>query len=321
MDIRFGSFNLKNLVLPGVVFYEDEKYSESTYARKIQWISGQLDAMRAQAVGFQEVFHREALVQAVSGSCELQEAEVIAWNEKSTSNPGEPACMVGLATTLPVDQCEAPIRRFPEGFLDTLGFVPLRDTFRRPVLRARLAVGSSHVIVYVAHLKSKGAMIQKGEDKNDPGIKALGYARSLLMRGTEAAALRWLLIEETRNKNLPVIVMGDFNDAADSVTTTIMLGDAPWWGDSDAEKQAKNDVLFHSTYELQAGRRLRDVYYTHIWEQEYETLDHILISDNLVGYDKAGYLRYIDIYNDHLARIRDWNSDHGQVVASMRFNL
>jgi endonuclease/exonuclease/phosphatase (EEP) superfamily protein YafD len=43
--------------------------------------------------------------------------------------------------------------------------------------------------------------------------KALGHARSLIIRAAESAAVRCILVDEMRNNSRPVIVLGDLNDS------------------------------------------------------------------------------------------------------------
>ena len=57
MRFRIGSFNLMDLVLPGLPYYSRDPYSQDEYEQKLKWIGSQLHRMEAQIVGFQEVFH------------------------------------------------------------------------------------------------------------------------------------------------------------------------------------------------------------------------------------------------------------------------
>ena len=62
MVVKVGTFNVLNLARPGERYYPDEKpYSAAEYEKKAAWIVGQLGRMDADLVGFQEVFHEDAL--------------------------------------------------------------------------------------------------------------------------------------------------------------------------------------------------------------------------------------------------------------------
>ena len=56
-----ATFNLYNLVKAETPYYGNRRYSTEQFNRKVAWVAGQLDSMDADIVGFQEVFHTEAL--------------------------------------------------------------------------------------------------------------------------------------------------------------------------------------------------------------------------------------------------------------------
>ena len=49
--------------------------------------------------------------------------------------------------------------------------------------------------------------------------------RSQIRRGAEALALRYLLIDVLSKKHMPVVVLGDFNDGAQSASTRLVMGE------------------------------------------------------------------------------------------------
>jgi hypothetical protein len=62
VDVKVGTFNVLNLARPGEQFYPDQRpYTLTEFDRKADWIAEQLRRMDADVVGFQEVFHAEAL--------------------------------------------------------------------------------------------------------------------------------------------------------------------------------------------------------------------------------------------------------------------
>ncbi|HBS26504.1 MAG TPA: hypothetical protein DD827_05150 [Gammaproteobacteria bacterium] len=239
-----------------------------------------------------------------------------------------------------------------------------RTRFTRPILRARLGLpkrfqyaemdggNAAEITVFTAHFKSKRPIRQDSEG-NDPleamtnylREGAIGRARSLLLRGLEAAALRtYVLNELSTDPHRPVIVIGDLNDGPRSESTEIAGGLTLPVISPDAERNFKKreqmyehaaDLCLYSAYHLQTQRTHRDVYYTHIFDGFHDVLDHVLVSSHFVAHfardgrgrrsiGKVGTLR---VFNDHLinADIDDitsksvgkylhTRSDHGQVT-------
>ena len=60
-----GTFNVKNLALPGAEYYRFEAYTPEEHAWKVDWLSDQLLAMDADIVAFQEIFDAAALREIV----------------------------------------------------------------------------------------------------------------------------------------------------------------------------------------------------------------------------------------------------------------
>ena len=168
-----------------------------------------------------------------------------------------------------------------------------------------------------------------GADRNDPLEKAKGAARSLLLRAAEAIALRTILMETLQNRNHPVIVMGDLNDTDSSVTTQIIAGEQPQRRFPMDVKLKYWDVLLYHVKDIQSRLSHNDVYYTHIHNGHCESLDHILVSQELVRENPKhiGRVASVRIYNDHLIdetlsdeKAPCWESDHGQVVVAIEMN-
>jgi endonuclease/exonuclease/phosphatase family metal-dependent hydrolase len=322
MRIKFGTFNLFNLVLPDHVFYENRKYSQREYEKKIEWIAQQLAAMKADVVGFQEVFHKSALEAALAKSG-LYGNPAIVLNETGESP------VVGLASKYPVLSAES-IIEFPQQSLVPLGddTVPLTQ-FRRPILKAAIELpNGKSIVVFVAHLKSKRPIVEESPQM-DSKAEARGKAQALVIRAAEAVALRFILIDEMKNNQTPVVVLGDLNDAGRSVTTEIIAGSPPWKRLSREEKKAIWDQLLYSTADMQARRSFRDVFFTHIFNGHHESLDHVLLSEEFVEANpqRIGRFEYMRVLNDHLLdstlsndEIPVWQSDHGQVVVSIKLD-
>ncbi|MEL6343736.1 MAG: endonuclease/exonuclease/phosphatase family protein [Myxococcota bacterium] len=316
-----GTFNLYNLQLAGALVYENRLYTENTYDRKVGWVGAQIRRMKCDILGFQEVWSAEALQDAAARSGQYSPEQVFVPRPEGVADGSTIA--VGLATRLPVRTPPVAVWDFPDGMcFDADGVSFDIKQFSRPVLACELELpGEILTKVYVAHLKSKRPLFNDGEDKDDPRIRAAGYARALLVRAAEAAALRCLLLDDLTRSDTPVVVIGDLNDGVTAVTTQIIAGDQPWRRAARAKKEAAWDILMYSTYELQAMRSYRDVYYTHIFNRRYETLDHILVSEEFVPFNPDRIASFVDmtVLNDHVDDFSDRErSDHAQVIAHFR---
>jgi endonuclease/exonuclease/phosphatase family metal-dependent hydrolase len=318
---KVGTFNLCNLVLPNTIFYDRESYSADDYAKKKSWIAGQLDRMQADIVGFQEVFHEEALRDVLKQSSFCRGFHV-AVAEPTGENPA-----VALASRFPILESKV-IRTFPvQAQLDIQGAAIPLDHFSHPVLSVRLRLTeTTDCTVFVVHLKSKRAIFAEGVDRQDPIEKAKGEARSLMLRAGEAIALRVLLMEVLQNRNYPVIVLGDMNDGGAAVTSQIISGEVPQRKLEPERKRKLWDILLYHVKDIQARQSYGDFYYTHIHNGHHQSLDHIMVSQEFVTQnpDRIGRVIYVAVLNDHLIdetlsheMIPSWQSDHGQVVASI----
>lgn len=322
MEIKIASFNLFNLVSPDKKYYGRNVYSGSDYNKKVSWIGGQLRRMDADIVGFQEVFHEEALRDAISKDSAYRNAEIIVANAT-----GERP-VVGLVSKHKVLSYEV-----VEEFKETLDFdgmqVPI-TSFSRPVLRALIQLPNGvKLTVYVVHLKSKRPMIPDNVDRFDPVEKAKGQARSLIRRAAEATALRDLLLEELKDRDHPVVLLGDVNDSGLAVTTQIISGDPPFRNMPEKVRKELWDILLYHVKDIQARVSFQDFYYSHIHNGHYEALDHIMVSQELVAQNPnhIGKVGFVSVFNDHLIdetlsdeRVELWQSDHAQVVASIEFD-
>ncbi len=329
MAVKIGTFNLFNLARAGERYYPDQApYSAAEYERKAGWTAEQLRRMDADVVGFQEVFHEEALRDVCTRSGRFDGGTVVAPDADGESGP-----RLGLASALPLAAPATTITEFPAGLDAAVDGLALPvGTFSRPVLRARVTLDPDRDLtatVFVAHLKSKRPIRDPQAPEHDPREEALGKARALIRRAAEAAALRFLVLDEVVANAQPTIVLGDLNDAARAVSTDIVMGDSPsrFWPPTPEEKQAYWDRLLYSAYEINARQVGRDVSYTYIFNGNYENLDHILVSQEFFDRNprriaEVATLRY---FNDHLVdrRLSDDRrdrvvSDHAQLVAEIR---
>ncbi|MGB0525499.1 MAG: endonuclease/exonuclease/phosphatase family protein [Flammeovirgaceae bacterium] len=337
-QLRVGTFNLFNLVLPNTKYYDKREYSLGKYKKKARWINEQLKKMRADIVGFQEIFHEEAIKGLLSRNSAYKEAHVI------TTPPSGKKPVVGLLSKFPIKNYEV-ITDFPEkiDLLDdeeesTDHIIPLQK-FSRPVLRAEIALADDFIIsVFVIHLKSKRPVYPNGIDEHNPIEKSKGQLRALIKRASEANAIRQIFIKHRLEyPDYPVVVLGDLNDSGGAVTTNLIAGERPWvhkptgvkFKDWMELKKMSWSVLLHNCKNIQARQSFKDLYYTHIYNGHHECLDHILVSNEFADSNKnrIGRVMNIQVFNDHLIdetlsgdAVPIWQSDHGQVVASIEFD-
>jgi len=206
------------------------------------------------------------------------------------------------------------------------------DSFSRPVLHFQVKprTGGKVIHVFVAHLKSKLPTPVYREDWYNSNksyytkhSEALGSALATIRRTAEAAALRMIISDVTKNSETPVVVLGDLNDSQLSNTLNIITGQ-PNYLMAGQNRKGGSDTDLYSVANLQEYRSLRDVYYTHIHQDIKESLDHILVSQEFFDNSKKRIWAFEDmrIFNDHL-NDEDHKGlgtlDHGIVRASFEY--
>lgn len=322
MRFRVASFNTNNLVLPNVEFYGNLHYSKQLYEKKIDWIASQLLEMDSDIVGFQEVFHQDALKDAVKRSGRYPKSDIFA--PYTQDEELQPNC--AILSRFPAHGFER-IVDFPKEAIISYHDQNLPvNSFRHPVVKALIELPDGHeTAVFVAHLKSKRPH-SEGVPIHDEMHFAVSKSRSLLLRMAEATALRALVLRE-RKQGRPVIVMGDLNDSVNSVTTRLISGEDPLFHLPLKAKKRVWDSLLYSTYDIQQRQSDRDVYYTHIHNGKHESLDHILVSEEFYHRNPQRFaqVRYMRLYNDHVVDMTlsensapRWKTDHGQVMVSIQ---
>jgi endonuclease/exonuclease/phosphatase family metal-dependent hydrolase len=308
-EIRFATFNAFNLAPPGARVYDNlEPITEELYQAKLDWTARQLDMLDADVVGFQEIFSQSALREVLARTRRYREATLLGFDPDANADRLTPS--VALVSRLPLASPGALLPNFPPGIETPAG---TRDPhrFTRAPLHAAIALTPDLTIdVLVVHLKSRRPDYRNGDTSEDPQLFALACLRSLIRRGTEAAALRVLLTDLARATQRPRIVLGDFNDVADSVTTDIVLGN----GTCPAVR------MFDACQLQRRQDRLRHVGFSIVHEGHYSTIDHILVSEdfNAALPNAVGEVVEVLYLNDHLELGLPEASDHGQVVARIR---
>jgi endonuclease/exonuclease/phosphatase family metal-dependent hydrolase len=311
-EFRFATFNVCNLAPPGMRFYGNlEPYTSAEYEAKAAWIAQQLDRLDADVIGLQEIFSQAALKDVLSRTEKYKNAYHAGFDPDPQAERFTPS--VALISRLPLIGAVTTYSDLPHKLSAGLpGMVGSITRFTRPVLHARIRLSNQLTAhVFVVHLKSK--LPDFGETQNGIGTSEpdLAVLRSLIRRGVEALGLRYLLSDCLERNRDPLLVMGDFNDAAGSVTTQIVMGMR-----STTENQLDNRLF--DSYRIQTDLDpLRPAAYTHRHEDNYETIDHILVSEAFHPESPVaiGEVRNVTYLNDHLPQTRPETSDHGIVLA------
>jgi len=336
MRFRVASFNVENLILPDLRYYDRLKDTREQYDTKVNWIASILNRAKADIVGVQELWFDEALADAAKRSFIYANGVHIAapGATRAENLTGHMAKRprLGLLSRFPIKAASS-VQDFPPSVDLT---IPLRidggaikpvpvdvPQFQRAVLRAVVDLNGIDLVVYVAHLKSKGPLIREGEDGDDPFVASLGQARATIVRAAEAAALRHLILADLKETRRPVVVLGDLNDTPDAASTQTVRGPTPHKDMDRDEKRALWDVILYSTFRVAAERSSQ--IHTHIYDGERDILDHILVSEEFYPRNRGriGEVLRHEVINDHLRDDDDpskppGSSDHGVPIAEIR---
>jgi endonuclease/exonuclease/phosphatase family metal-dependent hydrolase len=333
--VSFATCNLYNLNLPGLSIYTDsDGWDQSIYDRKVAWAAGVITTMSADVWGFQELWHHQAL-EEVFAQVRLPVSYRLLIPD---SHQGKIVCAGAVREDLLVGEPEW-IENFPSKFIlrsgggdqQTSSISVDIDAFSRPLLHFQIRPRSKGKIisVYVAHLKSKTATkvfreswYREDSDYYGNHSEAFGEALSTIRRTAEATALRMLLTDAMKHNDNPVVVLGDLNDNQQSNTLKIITGTPNYL--LSGYSVGGSDIDLYTVGNLQQYRSQRDVYYTHIYQNIHESLDHILVSQEF--YDNSTKriwaFRGMELLNDHLNRDdhkESGTTDHGVVRAEFEY--
>ncbi|WP_372662302.1 endonuclease/exonuclease/phosphatase family protein [Hydrogenophaga sp.] len=320
--------NVLNLALPDRTFYAGQKpYSPHEFERKVQWLGQRFHSLNADVLAVQEVWDEEALRAAVAHSGLNYSFVSVPGAENGPGQTGAQGTpRVGLVSRLKVLSAESLVE-FPTAAVVDVPGLGAHVRFERPPLLATLRMKHGQELqVITAHLKSKRPKFLQDadgklvEDPDDPSTQAVASLRSLLMRASEALALRLKVVELLHRTRMPLLVMGDLNDSPHSVTTQLIAATS-----QVAYDKASRDTALFSAWDVQGEAALRrDVAYSHIHQGYPEVLDQLLVSEEFVATSRRaiGDVRRVEVFNDHLFEGRDRTlSDHGFVRALLRLRL
>lgn len=330
-----ATMNLYNINLPGLRIYSDsDGWDQSVYQRKLEWSRRTILKNEADVWGFQELWHAEALADIFDHD-DLQDYELLVPQD----HRGQRIICGGAVRKDILVGNPHWIEAFPEKFiLESGGDDPQTSdisvnvqSFSRPVLHFQVQAKShsAPISVYVAHFKSKAPtkIYREGwyraeDEYYKQHSEALGSALSTIRRTAEATALRMILTEQMKNTNDPVVVLGDLNDGESSNTLNILTGQPNYI--MSGLQQGGSDVDLYAVSRLQQYRSDRNVYYTHIYKNFRESLDHILVSQEFYDNSRKRLWAFkgMDVSNDHLNwdnHKEDGSSDHGVIRAQFEY--
>jgi hypothetical protein len=331
--LSFCTFNLYNLNEPGLPLYKKSKpWSDKEYAAKIAYTADMLSMLPSDVYGFQELWHAKSLAAGL-------ERAGLSGSYTALVPPGHNGKKIVCAAAVRTDLLEGEpqwINGFPASFkLASKGddaqapaiSVGLKS-FSRPVLHFRIRPREDKppVQVFVCHFKSKAPTVIDEENWFEKPVhgmhrKAIGSAISTIRRTAEACALRQIITEATKNNEDPVVIMGDVNDGLLSNTLNI-LTDQPNY--LMGLSLGGSDIALYAAQTLQQYRSTRDVYYTHVFQNERESLDQILVSEQFYDNSRRRIWSFegLDVCNDHLNfeehRALGTN-DHGVIRARFKY--
>jgi endonuclease/exonuclease/phosphatase family metal-dependent hydrolase len=203
------------------------------------------------------------------------------------------------------------LRDFPNGSGESI------LSMGRGALKVTVAIAPGLIVNVVnCHLKSKLITYAKGRRfPLDEDERARGTGLALGRRMAEAVALRVFLNQLMTYNDVPMVLMGDLNDAGNAVSTEVLLG-PPDRSLSNRDKFDDIRLYLLDKY-IPAERR-----FSRMYQKEQELIDHIMVSHELIF-----YLKQADSYVEPIASIdADVDSrrdatfpDHAPVFA--RFEL
>lgn len=297
--LRIATLNCFNLASAGVSFYASTPpYSAAQYQRKTSWLAALLDQMNADIVLLQEIFHEQALADVVQQMQGTGWGYCAPWADAQNTRP-----RLGLIWRAPLQPRLHSIAPIPSQCVVQIPELGAHQNFSRPLLQSSWDVPGwpAPLTVINVHLKSRRPAFLGTEDPLEPVVQARAQLRSLLIRATEAAALQQEIIQVRAQQHGPLIVAGDFNDAAQAITTR--LATDPLW--LLAEKgpprptSARSSRLLNA-WALQKTMALPPV--THLHGDQLECIDHVYLSEEFAAPESHAWpcVSAVQTFNEHL---------------------
>lgn len=351
-QLKLATFNLFNFIEPPNAYYEFENiYTQEQWQKKLNWISKYLHEHQPDLIGFQEVFSADAL-KLLCLKCGLEHFAVLdspdVVDDFIYSKP-----VVALASRFPILDSRSVTA--DHHMVSKMGLSEEFDFSRKP-LRVTIELPKiGPADCYVVHFKSKRPLFEPVEQiteqasssqteskqcRYDANIghqlaqEALGQWGSSIQRGSEAALLRYSMVERRVQTQNPMILMGDFNDslsdgvlaALTSVDTRVKPQNSLAGGQKGLDEllgqyrlQDAYDLYQNSQYSLCSQARAA----THYYFAKGSVLDYILLSnefDPKSNQNLAEVGRY-EVYDRHLINPSfehdSQSTDHAPVMITL----
>jgi endonuclease/exonuclease/phosphatase family metal-dependent hydrolase len=286
--------------------------SPDLYQRKLRNIAQTMLAIAPDIVGVQEVGDP-----ATFADLQRRLGDRYPYTMLS-SKPDPRGIRVGFLSRFPLVQARE-FDKFPPEAITTLqsSSGSAINNMGRGVLKATVVLAPGLLINLVnIHLKSKLVTYSGGRrapEDEDERARETGFA--LIKRTTEAVAVRVYLNRLLTGNREPLILMGDFNDTEQAVTTQILLG--PPDRSLSARDKFDDIRLYNLASYISPERR-----YSRIYQKEKDLIDHICVSNELIFHRRQvdAFVEPIDnIDADTEARREAVYPDHAPVFA--RFEI
>lgn len=297
--LRIATLNCLNLASAGISFYPSTlPYSTAEYERKTGWLAALLDQMNADIVLLQEIFHEQALADVVQQMQGAGWAYCAPWADAQNTRP-----RLGLIWRAPLQPRLHSIASISPQCVVQIPELGAHQNFSRPLLQSSWDVPgwSAPLSMINVHLKSRRPAFLGTEDPLEPVVQARAQLRSLLIRATEAAALQQEIIHVRTQQHGPLIVAGDFNDAAQAITTRLATDPLWLWAEKgQARPAATRSSRLVNAWSLQKTMALSPV--THLHGDQLECIDHIYFSEEFAAPEAHALPRVsaVQTFNEHL---------------------
>ncbi|MCL1066012.1 endonuclease/exonuclease/phosphatase family protein [Shewanella olleyana] len=336
---KIVSFNLFNFIEPPAAYYDFENiYSRQQWQKKCTWLTEYLNEHQPDIIGFQEVFSPDAL-QALLAP--LGYEHFAALDEPTLiSDYVYQSPVVAIASKFPIT--ESALVTADENLFPLMG-IANDFSFSRQPLRVKIALAEfGECECYVVHLKSKrsGMGVETLADSGMTGgadimaRQALGSWASNMQRGSEAALLFNEIAKQRTKTQLPVLLMGDFNDTLQSTALEAFR--------ANGKRVFRNDIIdpklklmndksladefaqfsLFDTYELyQTGQKLNATLAQDEYESGLHDEDSDIAEDVLPPVDPLKYARQSTHYFGNTGSVLDYILGSCEFDASHPRNL
>ena len=274
-EIRLATFNVRNLALPGTVCYPDlPPCTSAEYEAKIAWIAELTDHFRPDVVAFEEIFSPQAITDIMACSRQFRDATPVCTDVPSRLS--HPAPEVALVTRLPLAGTPGTHCHFPENFRISLpGTDTVIDRFSRPVLEVPVLLPNGRILhLYAVHFKSRRPDPVTDNELSEPLRHGLAMFRSLSRRAADALGVHTLIAQLRQKTGTPVVLMGDFNDTAQAVTTGIATG-----AQHESEQPLPSLYRLYNVLDVQSPPSFMQENARNTRNTDTGYIDHIFVSD------------------------------------------